>query len=315
VTAFFCLFISQSLLLVKGGIAVRTPAPVLLLFPFFAFSLLAISLARNKDSAQRNFLAGYKGVGMLLSFTVIFLALGAGLVMFFMTYLSAAAEAGYGVLRAAAGPLVPVLERILLFLLGKQFQQDAIYSLPDKDKTAYLPTGETSGWSENLAWVLFGLILLIGLIFCVLGIWHLLRWLISRTSKEKRKPIHWQLIFLWAQKLWAAVILGFNWAAQSLRGYRDPVQLYRAFLKWGRRSGLPHLLSETPGEYGLRLKRQFPSLTADIGRIVEAYNLKVYAEIELDNAHLNGVKRSWKRLRNVRNWPARLKSWFFQEKG
>ena len=127
--------------------------------------------------------------------------------------------------------------------------------------------------------------------------------------------MHWLQVVWWVQRLWVALARGFKWAVQSLRGYQDPVQLYGAFLRWGRRSGLPHLLSETPGEYGLRLQKQFPSLTADIGRIVEAYNLKVYAEIELDNAHLNGVTRSWKRLRNARNWPARLKSWFFQEKG
>jgi hypothetical protein len=100
-----------------------------------------------------------------------------------------------------------------------------------------------------------------------------------------------------------------------LKGYRDPVQLYRTFLKWGRRSGLPHLLSETPGEYGTRLQKQFPSLTGDIGRIVEAFNLAVYAEVNLDDKQMARVKRSWKRLRSFRNWPARMKSWFFQEKG
>ncbi len=315
VTAFFCIFISQSLLLVKGGIAVRNPAPVLLLFPFFAFSLLAIGLARNRDSAQRNFLGGYKGVGMLLSFTAMFLALGAGLVLFFMTYLSAAAEAGYGVLKSVAGPLLPVLERVLLFLFGQLPEQNSFFPKTIRGEPPSIPPGETSAWSQNLAWVLFGFVLLIGLIFCVLGIWHLLRWLISRTSKEERKPIHWQLMLLWAQRLWTTIVLGFKWAAQKLKGYRDPVQLYRAFLKWGRRSGLPHLLSETPGEYGSRLKKQFPSLTEDIGRIVEAFNLVVYGEVNLDDGQVALVRLSWKRLRSARNWPARLKSWFFQENG
>ncbi|KPJ97209.1 MAG: hypothetical protein AMJ60_12350 [Desulfobacterales bacterium SG8_35] len=315
VTAFFCIFISQSLLLVKGGIAVRNPAPLLLLFPFFAFSLLAIGLARNSDSAQRNFLWGYKGVGMLLSFTAMFLALGAGLVLFFMTYLSAAAEAGYGVLKSVAGPLLPVLERVLLFLFGQLPEQNSFFSKTIRGEPPSIPPGETSAWSQNLAWVLFGFVLLIGLIFCVLAIWHLLRWLISRTSKEEKKPVHWQLVLLWAQKLWATIVSGFKWAAQELKGCRDPVQLYRAFLKWGRRSGLPHLLNETPGEYGSRLKKQFPSLTEDIGRIVEAFNLVVYGEVNLDDGQVALVRLSWKRLRSARNWPARLKSWFFQENG
>jgi len=314
VTAFFCLFVSQSLLLVKGGIVIRNPAPMLLLFPFFFFSLLAIGLARNSDRAQRNFLAGYKGVGMLLSFTAMFLALGAGVVLFFMTYLVAAAEAGYGVLKSVTGPLLPMLERVLIFLFARLPEQNALFPKTVKGEALNIPAGETSAWSESLAWVLFGLVLLIGLIFCVLGIWHLLRWMISRTPKEEKKLIHWQLVLLWAQRLWAAFGSSFKWAAQKLKGYRDPVQLYRALRKWGRRSGLPHLLSETPGEYGSRLKKQFPSLTPDIGRIVETFNLVVYGEVNLDDGQMTLVRLSWKRLRSARNWPARLKSWFFQEK-
>jgi len=312
VTAFFCLFISKSLLLVKGGIAVRDPTPLLLLFPFFIFSFLAIGFARNRDRMQRNFLAGFRGIGMLLSFTVAFLALGAGLVLFFMSYLSAAAQAGYGVLKSAAGPLLPILERVLLFLFSKMSQYNAPFPPTDENEAKYIPSGESSAWGENLAWVLFSLVLLIGLIFCIVGIWRLLRWLISRTPKEERKHIHWQLVLLWAQRLWMALDSVFKWALQKLKGYRDPVQLYRVFLKWGRRSGLPHLLSETPGEYGSRLKKQFPFLNRDISRIVEAFNLTVYGELSLDEGQMTLVKLSWKRLRSTRHWPARLKSWFFQ---
>jgi hypothetical protein len=120
---------------------------------------------------------------------------------------------------------------------------------------------------------------------------------------------------MWAQRLWAQLGRGYKWATQRLKGYRDAVQLYHAFLRWGQRSGLPRLLSETPGEYGSRLQKQFPPLNEDIGRIVEAFNLAVYAEMDLDDAQITRVKRSWKRLRSTRYWPARLKSWFFQGKG
>ena len=123
----------------------------------------------------------------------------------------------------------------------------------------------------------------------------------------------WLQVVWWVQRLWVAMARGFKWAVQSLRGYQDPVQFYRAFLKWGRRSGLPHLLNETPGEYGSRLKKQFPFLTQDIGRIVETINLVIYGEVKLDDGQVALVRLSWKRLRSARNWPARLKSWFFQE--
>ena len=319
VIAFFCLFIVKSLLLVKGGVEVRDPAPVLLLFPFFIFSFLAIGLARNRSSERRDFLAGYRGVGVLVSFTVVVLAFGAGLVLLFMPYLSAAAEVGYGVLKSAAGPLIPTLVRVLLFLFGPRRQQEPLSPLTDGGAAEYLPSGESSWWIELVQKILaggvLGLGLLMGLILCALGTWYLLRWLFSRTSKEERKTIHWQLALLWAQRLWAALGMGLKRAVQRLKGYRDAVQLYRAFLKWGRLSGLPHLLNETPAEYGSRLKKQFPSLTGEIGGIVEAFNLVVYGEMDLDAGQMTLAKLSWRRLRSPRYWPARLKSWFFQGKG
>lgn len=319
VAAFFGLFILKSLLLIKGGIAVRDSAPVLLLFPFFIFSLLAIGLARNRSSEQRDFLAGYRGIGVLVSFTVVVLAFGAGLVLFFMTYLSAAAEVGYGVLKSAAAPLGPVIVRVLLFLFGKRPQREMASPATDRDGAQYIPSEESSWWSERiqeiLGWGLFGLGLLIGLVLCALGMWYLLRWLFSRTAREERNPIHWQRVFLWAQRLWMALGARFKSAVQRLKGYRDAVELYRAFLKWGRRSGLPHLLSETPAEYGSRLRKQFQPLAGEIGWIVEAFNLAVYGESALNDEQLTSARLSWRRLRSPRYWPARLKSWFFQGKG
>jgi hypothetical protein len=154
---------------------------------------------------------------------------------------------------------------------------------------------------------------LMGLIICVLGTWYLLRWLFSRTSKKERQPIHWQLLLWWAQRLWAALGMGLQRAVEKLKGYREVVQLYRALLTWGRRSGLPHLLSETPAEYGSRLGKQFPSLSGEIRGIVEVFNLVVYGEVALDDERVSLAKLSWRRLRSPRYWPSRLKSWFFQQ--
>jgi len=241
-------------------------------------------------------------------------------VLLFAPYLSAAAEVGYGVLKSAGGPLGPVLARALLFLfLGARPQEEQTsYSLRG-DEAPFISSGESGWWSELLQrvleWGLLGLGLLIGLIVCALGLWYLARWLFSRTSKEERKPIHWQRALLWAQRLWAALATGLQRAVQRLKGYRDAVQIYRALLKWGRLSGRPHVLSETPVEYGSRLRMQFPSLTGEIGRIVDAFNLVVYGEVALDDEQMALAKLSWRRLRSPRYWPVRLKSWFLQANG
>ena len=317
VAAFFCLLLIKFLLRVKGGIEVKDPAPELLLFPFFIFGLLAIGLARNRSSVRRDFLQGFRGIGVLASFTVLVLAFGAGLVLLVMPYLSAAAQAGYGVLKSATGPLGPILARVLLLLfLGARPEEEPAPSSPGGDEMEFTPSGESSWWSDLvlrvLGWGLLGLGLLIGLILCALGTWYFLRWLFSRTSKQEKKPIRWPLFLLWAQRLWAVLCMGLQMAVQKLKGYRVAVQFYSALLKWGRRSGLPHLLSETPVEYGSRLKMRFPSLTGEIGGIVEAFNLEVYGEVALDDEQMSVAKRSWRRLRSPRYWPVRLKSWFLQ---
>lgn len=320
VTAFFCLLLAKFLLLVKGGIEVKDPAAELLLFPFFIFSLLAIGLARNSSHTRRDFLAGYRGVGVLASFTIVVLAFGAGLALLFMPYLSAAAEAGYGVLKSAAGPLSPILVRVLRFIFFRaRLRQEASSSSPGGDETEFIPSGENSWWGELvervLGWGFSGLVVLMGLILCAIVMWHLLRWLFSRTPRRERWHIRWKPALSWVQSLWPALVLGLQRAVQRLMGYRDAVQLYRALLKWGRRSGLPHLLSETPAEYGSRLRERFPSLAEDIGGIVEALNLVVYRETALDDKQMTLAKISWKRLRNPRYWPARLRSWFLHPRG
>jgi hypothetical protein len=320
VAAFFCLMMVKLLLFAKGGIEVRDPASELLLFPFFIFSLLAIGLARSRSSAQREFLAGYKGIAVLASFTVVVLAFGAGLVLLFMPYLIAAAEAGYGALRSAAGPLSPILVAVLRFLFFRaRVRQEAASSSSGSDEAEFVPSGESSWWSELVGkiveWGFLGLGVMLGLILCALGVWYLLRWLFSKTSKQEREAIQWRLLISWAQRLWTSLTSGFLMVVQRLKGYQNAVQIYRALLSWGRHSGLPHLLSETPAEYGSRLGKRFPYLSKEIEGIVEAFNLAVYREMQIDARQMTHAELSWRRIRSPRYWPSRLKSWFLQPGG
>jgi hypothetical protein len=317
VGAFFGLFILKSVLLVKGGVDVKDPAPILLLFPFLIFSLLALGLARNSDTARRHFLAGYRGVGMLTSFTVVVLAFGSGLVLLCMPYMRAAAEVGSDVLKSVAGPLLPTIERLLRFIFSARYWRQWSSPSTEEEDTSLISTAEGSWWDElvmgGLGGGLIGLMLLAGLILSALGSWYLLRWLFSKTSEEK-KPIHWQGVLWWAQRLWRAMGMFLKETAQRLTGYRNAVQLYRTFLRWGRRSGLPHLLWETPAEYGSRLRKQFPSLNQEIGGIVDAYNFTVYGEKAPEEDQMTRARHSWKKLRSPRYWPTRLRSWFFNGK-
>ncbi len=316
VAAFFLLFIVKSFLLVKGGIEVRASAPELLLFPFFIFSILTISTIRNRSDVRRDFLAGYRGFGVLATFTLLIVAFGAGLVLFCIPYLSVAADAGYGALKTAARPLIPVLVRFLrFFILGAGVKQEPAIPLSGEDIGEQLPPPEKISWlSEDildmLGWGLLGLVFLAALIFGVLAFRYLVLWLLSRTSDKERPPVDWPLVFSGFQRLWAAVCTGIQKALTRLKGYRDIAQLYGALLKWGRHSGLPHLLNETPAEYGSRLGNRFPSLSGEIHGIVYPFNLAVYGEIPLNDEQITRARLSWKSLSSPRHWPARFKCWF-----
>ncbi len=316
VAAFFFLLLIKFLLLVKGGIDIKDSTPELLLFPFFVFSLLAIGMARNRSSAQKDFLSGYQGVGVILSFSAVALAFGAGLVLLFLPYLSAAAEMGYGVLRSAAGPLSPILISIIRFLLiDRRRRLETVSSSSGSDEAEIVSSTESSGWMalfEKLSWGLLGLGVLIALILCGLGMWYLFRWLFSRTTGSEKRQIQWSLISSWGAQLWSVLLLCWEKIVREVKGHRSAVQLYSTLLNWGRHSGLHHFLSETPTEYGERLGHQFPTLNREIGLIAEAFNKEVYGDIVLDEQQFTLANLAWRRLRSPIHWPSRFKSWFLQ---
>ena len=317
VAAFACLFLVKFLFLVKGNMDIHDRAAEALLFPFFLFSLLAIGMARNRSMAQRDFLSGYQGIGIFLSFTVIVLVFGAGLVLLFLPYLTMAAEFGYGILKTTARPLGPILVSILRFLFMHGIRRPETSSQSGGgDEMDIVSSTETSWWMELLekvlGWGFMGLAALVGIIVCCLGAWYLLRWLFSRTSRSEEKHIQWNLIFLWASGLWTGLLVFWHKLVARLKSFKDAVQLYAALLRWGRHSGLPRSLSETPAEYGGRLKRQFPPLERCIGVIVDAYNRQVYGEMVLDESQLTAAKRSWRSLRSPYYWPSRFKAWFLR---
>ena len=93
---------------------------------------------------------------------------------------------------------------------------------------------------------------------------------------------------------------------------KGAVQLYTALLRWGRRSGVPQFSSETPREYGSRLKRRFPTVKREVASIVEAFNQTVYGRIVLKDRKLAPAQAAWRTLRSPLLWGRRLKTWFVQ---
>ena len=317
IAAFFLLLLIELLMLVKGGIEVRDPTTELLLFPFFVFGLTAIGLARNRGSGQKDYLSGYREIGVIFSFTFVVLLFGTGLVLLFLPYLTLAAEMGYGVLKSVTEPLGPIFVSIVRFIFSYRRSQPMNGAVaPGEGKGDALPPVESSWWTEFFERVVsFGLLGLIGLVFLALAglaLWHLFRWLLSRTSSSKDPQSKINLFSLWIARIRS--LLSFFWSKILLRaqGGKGTVQLYASLLGWGHHSGLPHFVSETPNEYALRLGRRFPALRKEMGVITKAFNQEVYGEMVPEEQQLKTAQLAWRKLCSPLHWPIRLRSLVLQ---
>lgn len=313
--AFFLLFFTKLALLEKGGIKIYDPTSLFLLFPFFIFSLLTIGLVRNQSSSQKDFSPGYQAIGVILSFAVAIFIFGTGLTLFFWPYLSLAAESSYSILKIAAKPIAYIFIEVIRFLYMPNAIRPEKPSAPLEGRLGDLKTPTEGGWLSEilekiLIWGLWGSLGLMVLIISGLAMYCLLQWLLSRTPIGQKKEGSWYLILRWAERFWEFLLLYWKRIVRSIKGYRGIVQIYITLLNWGRRSGLPHLLSETPLEYGLRLQHRFPTLKKEIELIIETFDQEVYGEIILNEERLVKVQFAWHRLRSPMHWPSRLKSWF-----
>jgi hypothetical protein len=236
-------------------------------------------------------------------------------VLLFLPYLKVAAEVGYGVLKVAAKPVGYVLLQVLRFLYMPRGN-------PPKTPSPGVGLGDLEissekGWlpqmvEKILAWGLGSLLGLAILGISCLILFYLFRWLFSRTSihqKRQNRGLGY-VISLWALRFQTFLVSCREGIVRRVKGYHKAAQFYSALLSWGRHSGLPCSPSETPTEYGLRLKDQFPSLKREIGWIIEAFNQEVYGEINLNSEQLAISRFSWRRLRSPSHWPSRLKAWF-----
>jgi hypothetical protein len=245
---------------------------------------------------------------------------GTGLVLFFLPYLTLASKVGAGLLKTAAKPFALVFVSILRFIF---FRNAGRVDTPPLSKNGSLgslgnsATPVEGGWWSDLlekvlAWGLWGLSGLAVLALSGLAVYFLFRWLFSRTSVNPERQGSWDLFSSWAETVKAFIFACWNRVLHGRRGDRGASQLYSALLRWGHRSGLSHFQSETPAEYGLRLKHQFPVLEREIDWIIDAFHQEVYGGKVLAQEQWAAVQLAWRKLCGPLQWPSRLKTRFLR---
>ena len=308
--AFFCLFLIKLIMQIRMGIQSQESMAVILIFPFFIFSLTEIGLARSQGEGQpKEYLLGYHAVGALASFTIGALIIGAAVFMFFLPYLKMASVVGYDLMQSAARPLAPLVIAAIKFIFDPN-KMDAAFSdrSPAYDATGI--SGEPGAWillvQKILLWGCGTIILLVAGVALGLGICYILRWLFKKPAAGNEINGQWNILRWW-HAIKAYLLTCYAWIRRTA-AKRSALEFYAALQRWGGSSGLRQAPNETPMEYGRRLALRFPNLKNEILLIVEMLQWEVYGEYYLNAKQLAKTRQAWKKLLSPTNLPLRIKS-------
>ena len=307
--ALFIMLLVRFIVEIKGGPRLVDPVTIYLLFAYFTFSLIAISLSRKQNEVQRTYRPGYHGIGVILSATAIIITGGAILTALFLPYLAQVADTAHGVLKETTEPMGPVIVSIIRFLLsmGKYRQEMGSKTSGGSIGERLYPDGEF-GLAQVLGLFLLAVVGLITLWLCG----QLIRFLVRRLMKIERRDKPGQSLMVLLSRLLSIIGAVFRPVWSGLCSLVKPMDsaaaIYAGMLRWGHRSGMPAKSSETPLEYGNRLVYVFPQLQTEIGMIVDAFNREFYGKIPLPGKAMNSTRTARRRMVNPRHWLSRLKA-------
>lgn len=321
-TAFFVLFLAKFILWHKSGVELQDFLSEKLLISFMIFGLLAIAMARHQGTTRTHFISGKKIIGMTLSVSAVVVLFSAGLVAFFLPYMTAAAEIGYTALKTVSGPVGAILIAILRFMFTARHLDP---KLPPPDQTPPSMThveaaAENSWWVDLIEKVAGHVALGVGTVLLLAAMialaWLLVRWLWRRTPVEGKNRGRGDMAAFraWFKPLVLKLVsLCGKLSKVFCRSPRTGTVFFGALLVWGRRSGMPVRTGETPLEYGQRLKAGFPMVGPEIATIIDLFNQEKYGEQVLDIHSLDRAGASWQKLRSPLRWGRRLQTWFLQQ--
>lgn len=324
--AFFLLLLLIKLLMRYKGFPLSYDRSIGVNFVSFAvLGLFAMGLVRNKGSSLARNITYFRGIGVIVSFTLFVILFGGGMIMLFLPGMTTGAEAGYALIKTATRPIGQILIAILrIFAMGgcKKSQAPPSSGSDGDSANIFKLEGEVGLVELILIWsmtILMALGGLAGIIFMVQFLvrkllpW-LLKWLLTKSPEVTAEQDLWALILHFIANVKRLVISIVSRILNGTAGYKGPDYFYHRLLLWGNRSGLPHALYETPREYGFRLIRFFPNLTKEINYIVDMFNRSVYGGIVPDKQQSSNTNLSWKTMKSPKLWPSRLKLLLFSSR-
>lgn len=314
--AFFLLLLLIQVLMMEKGMSLNHSGKSEFSFlAFFMFALLGLGMESSGNDGERGYMASYRGIGVILSFVMLLILFGGGMVILFMPALTSAANLGHSLIKAVAGPVLPVMVYVLRVIMVKGCRR-GVKMPPGDSKDEAGPDFSFSGvgvpgfLETILIWGSIGLTLLLMAAMLLFAAWWLIRWLASRSGVSENRLNLREMILRWMSLVKTLLLYLITRIPRRRQGKRGAGYHYAMLLNWGSHCGLTHTSTETPLEYGSRLLKHFPMLGRDIALIIDLFNQSVYGVIAPDAGHLTDARLAMKRLRRPALWPMRLKTWF-----
>jgi uncharacterized membrane protein YiaA len=312
---FFALLLVKLLVFYQSGISLPDGPLPYLMTGFFFTGLAAIFFSNAPTTRKRNYMEGFRGVGVMISFCMMFLLCGVGLVFVLMPLMTTLAESGYTALKGVSGSLGPYLIHILRFILLVPKPRGAAQVPPPTDQGIQGPhdmgmTGE-AGWFSDL--IFYGILLVIGAVALILIgnlLLRLLKFLLQKPLAEaapESRPSLWFML----RPLFDGILGLFRRFISLFSGRIDTAQAgFSRLMTWGRKSGVKRRSTETPGEYARRLQLLFSPLETEILTIVHAFHVETYGEMKLPGPELDRMAGALKMIHSPSFWKMRVKVFF-----
>jgi hypothetical protein len=311
--AFFGLFLIKLVARVKGGMDMDDGVSSLMVYPFLILGLGALGVARAGHEGSKSWLPGRGGFGAFMSVVSLALLGASSLALFAIPGLTHVAEFGRYAVKGAALRILPFVTGVMRFMfMGGRVRPDPPSGSSPAGGEGWGGSPAGTWWAELLEKIMrWGIevivILSLAAVTAVL-VYLTLRWLFSRTAMIPRVKADHGVSISWLARV--RVFLAALWRAlkKVTKGYSRAVELYSVLAEWGRRSGLPRLISETPLEFGARLGDRFPGLRSEIGRIISAFNIEAYGATSLTGEEFARALGAWRAVRSPVHWPRRFMS-------
>jgi cytochrome b561 len=317
ISLLFALLIIKLLLQIKAGIQVPESFTLYSIGGYFLFGLAAIFFSHTPTTRDRHYLQGFRVYGGLISGAIVLLLCTMAIAFVLLPFMTSFAESGYSVMKQTAGPLSPYLIAILRFIFSPRTSS---VGNGNPQQHQPLPSPDTPIAPGHMGWIDFFAYYSILLIVILLGVvmigfmaYMIFKFLMSKhpaavvNKKETKlffRLIHWLV----------AVFNSFRLAILALtETVEDAKKGFTRLVSWGRKSGMPRLINETPAEYAARLGQQFIPLEDEINTIVHAFHLETYGEMSLEKARIHEVIAALKTIHRPCFWPLRIKSFWKME--